>query len=430
VEVVLGLIPKGDNNAEFYWIGKDATHVNHLRGYDSSGNAGSGSMYDLGQGYAMATFGRGGALSEGANEGVYFAVSEDRDGEIIGYHASGGSFLRKEAIYTPSGTSAVLGYSYPVVFPDDSFSVFCQQPFPTAIRASAADLRDDPLIDTCGDDCYVIPAAACATGDGGEFLIASPSAWGDIVVTRFDAGEVTGDDSLIVVEAQQPVLCRSPYSGKVMLAYLRDGSEDIWIREWDGSTWSAESLVYDGAVIVMQMTLRARADGGWGLGFGLDNDECWLVESVGAGWGIPTLLSSQLLNDYSGVALDYNPDGDCAVALERGVPQCLWLGKRGAGETEFTWELLNDATNGYVRETALFYEGGVEPVVFYYLHKQFSEETGVYVYENIDGQWSLAQFDFVYFETPLGTAVDSAGNIVVSGIRGVPATAVYTVIWR
>lgn len=424
---MLGLRSAGDNEAEFYWDSLDSRSISHLRGYDSA----SDSSYDLGQGYGLASFGQGGALADGPQSGVYFAVYEERDGQITGYFADHGSFLRKETIYNPSGTSPVLGYSYPVIFPDGSLSVFCQQPYPTAIRAHAEAL-DQPFVkDTCGDDNYVIPSAACATGVADGFIIASQSDLGDIVVTHFASDAVTGEEKLVLADATSPVIQRSPYTGEVMLACAAGfNSEDIKCVRWDGSAWSAPELVYDGSVTVMQLTLRPRPDGGWGIGFGLDSDQLWLIENAGSGWGIPEQLSNQLLNDYCGVGLGYSADGDCAVAVERGNPQKLWLGERAAGDSAFTWSLLNDSTNGFVRETALFYEGGARPVVFYYLHKQFSSESGIYVYENIDGEWNLAQFDFIYYETPMGTAVDPEGNIVVSGIRGIPADAVYTVIWR
>jgi hypothetical protein len=180
----------------------------------------------------------------------------------------------------------------------------------------------------------------------------------------------------------------------------------------------------------MQLTLAPQSSGYWSIAYALDNDEVWLTEQAGGGWSAPQLINSTLLNDYCGIGLAYSPGGDCAVAMERGNPQKFYVGERPLGEAAFNWSLLDDTTDGWVRGTMVFYDQGTKPVVFYYRGKVFEDTNGIYVMEHIDGEWTIAHFDFVYWSTPLGTAVDSLGNIVVSGVYGFPAEAVYTVIWR
>jgi hypothetical protein len=235
----------------------------------------------------------------------------------------------------------------------------------------------------------------------------------------------------VVVNALNPILKRNPASGRVALLYLRNNSQDVYMQEWDGSAWLPEELVYSaGSGTMMQLTLCARNDQYWGLAYSMDDSTAWLIEEDGGGWGAPQLLSNTLLNDYCGLGLAYSPDGDCAVTLERGDPQKFYVGERQSGESAFSWTMLDDTTNGYVRGTLTFYEGSERPIVFYYRAQQFEESNGIYVLENIDNEWTTAHFDFVYWNSPLGTAVDSLGNIVVSGVYGNPAQAVYTVIWR
>lgn len=422
---VVGLWPVADNEAQFYWTARQADGRTLLRGFDSAG----ADEYDLGAGYGYAAYGAGGYLVDGSEEGVYIAVQEERDGEIVGYFMADGNLFRKEVLYDPSGIAPALGASAPVIFPDGSLSVLFQQMYPTALRANAGALNLPHTVSLLGNDNFMIPTDACPTGNGREFLTASVSTSQDLILHRCDDAS-SGDEQILVGDVWHCALERHPDSGEVMLVYTQDGGRELHARTYSGGSWSAPTTVVDGSLYVPRMELAPMAGGGFGLAYLESLGQLKLVEKSGLSWGIPVAVLSNLVNDYGGIGLSYSPDGDCACVVEQAeAPQGVQLGLRPAGSLGFSWEEV-EATNGNQAQSCKVYFGDNGPVVFYYNAIWPATGFGIRVLEKYEGNWHGELFDFPFYNVPVGTAVDADGNIVVSGVFGIPAQAVYAVIYR
>jgi hypothetical protein len=426
----LGLRSLSDNEAEFYWIANDGSDRSLVAGYNSAANGGAGEVYDLGSGYGFASTGDGGQFSSPDGEGVYYAVHEERDGEILGHFMNQGTELAGETLYQPTGISPVLGQSSPVIFPDGSLKVLFQQPYPTALTADATGLDQNFTTDFCGVNNYLIPTSACATGNGGEFITATVSLGSDLVVNRFD-GSTTGDEMFVTTGVRVAQARRNLTSDIVLIAYTQSGETELYSREWDGAAWGLPLLVATTAQPIVDIRLAARPDGGFGLAFEELDSKLSLAEKSGALWGPPAQISSEQLNDLSGIGLSYGPDGACACAVERfsGADKGVWLGQRASGAPGFIWQKV-EATNGHQARSVNTLYGVNGALVFYYNAVWPDEGFGLRVLEKYGANWTGVLFDFPLYDVPIGSAVDPAGNIVMSGLFGVPSTAVYAVIWR
>ncbi|MCH7471779.1 hypothetical protein IIA79_02375, partial [bacterium] len=130
---MLGAANAGDNEGHFYWIDREADDTDHLRGYDTV----FGTLYEVASGIGAASAGAGAYYSEGGNSGVYCAVEETRDGEIIGRFLAAEDPLWTDIIYAADEPSSFLNHHLPLVFADDSLLVISKQPVPTAMVARA-----------------------------------------------------------------------------------------------------------------------------------------------------------------------------------------------------------------------------------------------------------------------------------------------------
>lgn len=425
----LGLRSLGDNEAEFYWEAHDGFDRSLIAGYNSAANSGAGAVYDLGSGYGYAETGGGGQMSLPAGDGVYFAAYEERDGEIIGRLLNQGDEKLKETLYEPSGITPVLAQSSPVIFPDGSLKVLFQQPYPTALAAESAALNQGFSTDFIGVDNYLIPTSACATGSGGEYLTASVSLGNDLVINRFD-GSATGEEMFVVTGVRVAQLLRNLSSDTVLLVYTQNSETELYSREWNGSSWDAPLLAASTANPVVDIKLAARPGGGFGLAYEEEGSALSLVEKQAGLWGPPQQLSATPLNDLSGIGLAYSEAGDCACAVERfsGSPG-VWIAQRPFGGSSFTWQ-KTESTNGHQARSVNTLYGVNGAVVFYYNAVWPEAGFGLRVLEKFGASWTGVLFDFPLYDVPVGSAVDPSGNIVMSGLFGVPATAVYAVIWR
>lgn len=425
----LGLRSLGDNEAEFYWEARDSLDRSLIAGYNSAANSGGGEVYDLGSGYGYAETGSGGQMSLPSGDGVYFAAYEERDGEIIGRLLDQGDEKFKETLYEPSGITPVLAQSSPVIFPDGSLKVLFQQPYPTALAAEAPALNQGFTTAFIGVDNYLIPSSACATGNAGEYITASVSLGNDLVINRFD-GSATGEEMFVVTGVRVAQLLRNLSSNTVLLVYTQNSEAELYSREWNGSSWDAPLLATTTAEPVVDIKLAARPDGGFGLAFEQEDSTLSLAEKLGSLWSPAEEISTQQLNDIAGIGLSYSEAGDCACAVERfSVSPGVWIGERPFGGTSFAWEKAETTSGHQARSVNTLY-GVNGAVVFYYNAVWPDDGFGLRVLEKFGADWTGVLFDFPLYNVPIGSAVDPNGNIVMSGLFGVPATAVYAVIWR
>lgn len=423
--LTLGLWPTADNEAQFYWLARESNGRTQIHGHDSA----TADDYDLGHGYGYASNGAGGFFIDGSDTGVYFATQEDRDGQVMGYFLSDGNMLRKEVLFDPSGVAPALGASAPIIFPDGSLSVLFQQMYPTALRANADALNLPPATALVGDENYLIPNDACPTGNGREFLTATVSDSLDLILHRCDDNP-TGDEQLLIPGVWHCCLERNPDSGEVLLVYTQTGGKSIDARSWSGGNWGAPQTIVTSSNFMPLMSLASRPGGGFGLAYLEQQGSLKLIEKAGPNWGLPATLTSALVNDVAGLGLTYSPAGDCACVMEQAeAPKGVYLGQRPSGSPGFTWEVV-EPTNGNQTTSVRVYYGETGPVVFYYNAIWPTVGFGIRVLEKYNNTWHGELFDFPFYNVPVGTAVDPNGNIVVSGVFGVPAQAVYAVIWR
>ena len=166
---LLGMKYAADNQCEFYWVDLDSNNNDFLRRYLTV----SSTLSELANGYGIADGGGGGFYNNGSDDGVYFVVTEDRDGGARGYNYEGIAQVLKEPVHNLINQDSYDPKSFPVVFPDDSLVCLYDKLYPNCMRADAPALNQSFTQSQIGDDAWLSPVAVCLTSDADLMMTAN-----------------------------------------------------------------------------------------------------------------------------------------------------------------------------------------------------------------------------------------------------------------
>ncbi len=412
----VGLTADGDNESLFYWTDVDADETECLRGFDSTGDDGRGEQYDIVGGVGAATGGAGAYLDDGADSGVYAAVTETRDGECRGRFLRRAVTYSAAALYSPTGTANILENHQPLLLTDGSLLSLSEQPYPSARASVATGLGSALSFTDIGTDAWCTPHTACPLTYAGDFLIGSYTDSGQLVITWFlpDVPDVIqvglfGGTSLARLKYNF-------FSGSNLLCYAASGGTSIEVRRWSEPSWSGATEVLSGSATIMALAVAPRSGGEWGIAAIDSDDNVWLIESDQGSWDPPELISTAALNSTAGVGLDYHAGGAACVALElSGAEPGIHLGIRPSAGS-FTWERVAVTTGTDGRSLAAFYHLA-SPLVLYYRTDTPLEDSRMQLIERLDDAWTVTELPDQLHGSPVGISRNSGGDVVLTGYR-------------
>jgi len=411
---LLGAGLVGDNEGLFFWYDEDADSVQHLRGYDTTAGGGSGQLYTIVTGIGSAGGGGGAYYDDGVSEGVYTALNEARDGEVSGRFIVDGAVERTDDVFGPQGSTNIEVRHRPVIFGDDSLLCLSQQVYATAFGAHATAAGEAYTFGNVGDDTWCIPDAACRTAVSDEFFVASYTQQGILELNRFTYGSSVGTQEGFYTDTTLAQLEYSSSGGESLLCYRTNGSVDLAVRTWSGAAWSTETTVHSGAESIVDLTAADAPGGEWGIALVDAADNLLLYETSGGVWGSAETLSAGDLNESAGIGLDYHADGHLGVAVERNSAEPgIYLGLRPDGGS-LSWSRISETPGDRSRYLYAFYLDTSPVVLFYRIESPVADSRMHTVIERA-GEWGTTTLDFQMHGTPVGAAMDSAGNIVLCG---------------
>lgn len=430
---VLGCGLVGDNEGLFCWGEEQSDGFQNIYMYDTTADGGSGQLYDVDGAYGLVSGGSGAYYDDGGSPAVYTAATEPRDGECTGRLVEDGSIMLTDDLYLPVGGDHVGAYHQALGFADGSIRFLSEQQYPTAINTYAAFAGDTFSVGLAGQDNWCIPNAACITNTADEYFVGSftESTPKEFLLYRFSGGAETGVLEENLPEMGEPELAYNAGAGEVALFGLTDGDTDLSYWTWDGGSWSSATTIYSGTALIEALKAASTASGEWGVAF-IDGDEnVQLVETSGGVWGTAQVLTTDDVNGPSGIGLDYSPDDDASIVVERRDPDPgLFIGIRPDGGS-FSWEKIIDSTGTKLRSLYCFYNEP-SPVVLYYWRDNPASSSKVHVAEKFDGSWETVEFDFQMHGAPISARLDADGNILMAGYRliGDPHGASIAIIYK
>jgi hypothetical protein len=415
----LGVGLAGDNESVFYWTDEDANEVQHLLGHDTSANGGAGETYLVGEGIGFSGGGSGIHFTEDAKTGVYAIANEVRDGELTGYFmVDGAASSTMTVVHQPP--SADIKQRHQALSLGGAVLTLSEQQYPTALASYASSPEVEFTTNYVGLDNWCVPQAACATAVADEYFVGgcTKDITGEdngLIVNRYNWGTAEGTEELYVAGIKLANLEHNTVTNEVLLCYTTSNAQDIVVRDWDGATWSGETLVYDGSTTIEALVLRHNAAGEWGLALLSDTDEVRLVEAPGGAWGASSLLSTEPVNGDAGIGLAYNTDGDLCVAVERnGATPGLYLGIKPVAES-IGWEKLVDTDGASAWCMYAFYHKA-EPLLLYYNWAGSLDDSRMHYVEMLDGVWYDIEYAFHIHGNPVDAILDPAtNNIIMAG---------------
>jgi hypothetical protein len=407
-KALLAVGPAGDNKGLFYWSDIDASDDTWIRGF----NTNTSSLFEVNHGAGLCDAGYGGWLNLGGNDGVYTAVSEARDGEVIGYLLSGATVVQQDTISAPVGGATIGNRSLAFLTNDGGFAVLNRQDNPTALLHLAPSISGTFTHSLLGADTWAYPDCAASGTVPGELLLGSLYNSTDLLLYRFPAGAATGTYMTKLGGVEIARMQYNPVTNQTLLVYSQNSSTSLEARLWDGAAWSGATVLHSGANLIADVMVRARPDGEWGVAWDDSGSNVRMAETSAGAWQPAVTLANATLHFGVGsVALEYNANGDAGLAVERntGAPG-VFFGSKPLGSTTATWDHVIDTSGFNVSSLNVHFTLGVTPVIVYYdndLGIQFAQQSGA--------DWSVASLPFYIKGTPLVSVMDAAGTLAVVG---------------
>jgi hypothetical protein len=401
----------GDNQSNFYWADIDANDETWIRGYKTASSTLSEPLH----GVALCQFGFGGWYQSGGTDGVYSATSEVRDGEVTGYLFNGATVARTDQIATPVDGANIGANSQAFIANDGSFVVLNKQQNPTALMHVApsvgAQFANPELL---GIDTYANPDCAASGTTPGDMLLGAFYNTGgvtnDLTLFHFAPGDQTGTYTATYTAVGLAKLVYNPTANQTMVAYTQNGSKTLLARTWNGTTWSSAATVYTSTGKIIDMVLKVRPDGQWGIAWDDENSNVRMAETSSGAWQAPNTLSTTGLNFGVGsLGMEYASNGDAGLAVERlSGTTGLYFGLKPLGSGTATWEVAQ-ATQGFeVSSINVHFLFGTTPTILY-------NKGGVTLAQKNGGTWTASGLAFYISGSPLVSVMDSAGTLAIAG---------------
>ena len=412
----------GDNESLVYWINRYSSGHEELMGYTTS----TSTQHMIGSGLAFSNNSAGGYSDTGVNSGVWVAVQESRDGQVIARFLRDDTLLDSLIVHEPAIASSVFTKASPVVFADDSIYSLHSQGYPVALAGSIPANHSTSTTGFYGKDSYVIPHAACPSSVANEYMVASNTTDGNLVVNSLQKGLPLSTESLLVEGTGLMDMAYNPASTKVMLVYGNTSNNSLAYQTWDGLAWSGVlGLVPPGAEI-KRIALAVRNDGEFGLVYTTDADSLQFAETSGGVWGVSSQIYSGALNNITSfIGLSYNANDRAAVVAQRSGAG-IWLGLIPDGGS-VSWEEV-DPLDGLISFSLDVTHGNsLDPTIVYLKGNGSLSESDLYTNELVDGSWTpmISASVVKLLGIPLGVSRDSSGNVIVSGAdKSTPAKAI------
>ena len=422
---LLGTTLAADNQAEFYWKADDANNIQHLRGYDT----GSSTLYEILSGYKAAAGGAGAATADGGAPAVYLATDEQRDGDFEGRLIQHENILRTEVVAAPGGTADIQAQHAALGFPDGGILCLSAQVFPTARSSYATAAGEAWSFGNVGDDAWCVPSMACLTGAAGEFLVGGYDVNQSLVLDHYSSGNPVALHEEVFSGTAFAQLGYNAALGSIV-AYATNSQQDLAVRTWSGTAWSAEQVIHSGASTIRAVGVASNPLGQWGVLAYDDSNDLNLFEYDGAAWQALVTLSSVPLDRLAGIGADYDAAGGLCVAVERTDGSGINVGLRPAGGS-IAWEAASATSGDKARSLHAFYHLDPPVVVFYYKDSP-QDLSKVRVVDQVGGVWRTAAIAQQIHGDPIGMAVDASGNIVLAGydFSTSPVHAVSAIIYK
>jgi hypothetical protein len=405
---LLGAGLASDNQCLVYYSAVDSGSIAHLYGFQSSG----GTTYDPLPGVGSVDKGFGSWYHGSGSDGLYVIANEPRDGEITGRLMVNGSVAQTDQVAEPIQSLPTGDKSVAFITPAGGLEVLNQQNVPIAYRHSAPTVGGQFTNSQLGLDCWATPRAAASGPAAGEILVSSAYAGSTLVINDFPSGSSTGTALGSFVDSAD-VICSMAYNATANLtgiAYSGGGGQNVLFRSWNGTTLSSATTVYTGSATLINMVLKVRPDGQWGVAWDDLSNNVRMAETSSGAWQAPNTLSTSSLNFGVGsLGMEYASNGDAGLAVERDSGTTgLYFGLKPLGSGTATWELAQ-ATQGFdVASINVHFLFGTAPTILY-------NKGGVTLAQKNGGTWTASGLAFYISGSPLVSVMDSAGTLAIAG---------------
>jgi hypothetical protein len=409
---LLGIGLVGDNHALAYWNNRYASGHEELMGYSTS----TSTQHMIGSGLGFSNHGFGGYFDNGVDTGVWVAVEEKRDGQVIARFLSDDTVQDTLVVHEPQLSSGIFTKAAPVVFSDDSIYSLHSQGYPVAMAGIIPAGHGSSVSDFFGKDSYVIPHAACAGILPNEYMVASQTTDGSLVVNSLLKGQALATQSLLIDSAGLMNMVYNPVSQVTMLVYANSGNTLLFYQTWDGVSWSGESSLAAPGSAIARLDLAARSDGEFGAIFATSGNSLRFAETSGGVWGADTEIYSGALNNVTSfISLAYGSTDQAAVAVQRNAAG-IWLGLIPDGGS-VSWEEVDALPGQIAFSLDVAFSSSLNPTIVYLRGTGALNDSDLFTNEKIDGIWTAMPTASVVklIGIPLGVTRDSLGNIIVSG---------------
>lgn len=408
----LGFGLAGDNESLVYWNNRFASGHEELMGYTTSTDV----QHTLGSGLGFSSNGFGGYHDNGVDTGVWVAVEEKRDGQIIARFLKDGSTLETYIVHEPLVSGPIFTRAAPVVFSDDSIYSLHSQGYPVALAGDIPAGHASSTSSFYGKDSYVIPNAACPGILPDEYMVASLTSDGSLVVNSLTKGQAVASQSLLVDSAGLMNMVYNPVSQLTMLVYGNSANTALFYQIWNGASWSGETALIAPGTTIARLDLSTRSDGEFGLIFANTADSLRFTETSAAVWGADVEIYSGAINKVTSfISLAYSSTDQAAVAVQRDSAG-IWLGLIPDGGA-VTWEEVDPLTGLTAFSLDVVYGSAATPTLAYLRGTGALNDSDLYTNEKIAGTWTAVPTASVIklIGIPLGVTRDSSGNIIVGG---------------
>jgi hypothetical protein len=355
--------------------------------------------------------GYAGSFNLGGPDGLYLIAAETRDGEINGYFLHNGTISPPQNIALPAAQGSVGLKALAFRTNTGEIAVLDEQPYPTTLLHLAPALGTSFSTTQLGVDTWARPDCGAPGTLPGELLLGSQYGYSDLILNRFAAGDPQGSYQLTLKDVALPRMAYNPVLNRTLLAYATGGGKSIGTRSWDGAGWSPLQSIYAGSSDIVDLVLRVRPDGEWGIAW--DDLACnvMLAETQAGVWQPPVTLSTAVLDQgFGSVGFEYASNGDAGLSVERqGAAPGLYFGTKPAGSPTASWALVTASDGHSLSSMNVQFRFGTDPVVLYY-----DVRTGMAM-GSYSGGWSAYNLPFYLKGNPVATLIDAAATIEVFG---------------
>jgi hypothetical protein len=361
-QYLLGAGLASDNQCLAYYTAIGTDGVGHAYGYKSQGAV----TFDPIPGVGTISNGFGSWFSSGG-DGLYLLGSEPRDGEVTGRFIVNGALTRTDLVAAPLEGLPTGDRSIAFITNTGGFEVLNRQNVPTAFRHSAASVGGTFTNSQLGLDTWAIPQAGASGTTAGEIILGSTYDPAVLVLSRFSAGNNVGDQLATFPDAAVYSICYNPALNRTGVAYTQNGGKDVLFRSWNGTVLSSAATVYTGTDALVEMVLKARPDGEWGVAWDDSASNVRLAETSSGTWQAPGTLSAQAVNFAVGsIGLGYAANNDAGIAVERSTGTTgLYFGLKPAGSGTATWELVSPSQGFNMKSISVNFMFGTTATLVY-----------------------------------------------------------------